>query len=64
MEIWLIAALCTFALAGYCSEDIITTSAVQMLTSDGKLRLDKGTGMVEFTDSEGRTQQAPQILER
>ncbi len=31
-----------------------------MLTSDGKPRLDKDTGMLEFTDSEGRKQQIPQ----
>ncbi len=31
-----------------------------MLTSDSKPRLDKDTGMIEFTDSEGRKQQIPQ----
>jgi len=56
----LIAALCSLALAGCSSEYIITTTDGQMLTSDGKPQLDKDTGMLEFTDSEGRKQQVPQ----
>jgi hypothetical protein len=60
MKIWLIAALCTLALAGCSSEYIITTTDGQMLTSDGKPHLDKDTGMIEFTDSQGRKQQIPQ----
>jgi hypothetical protein len=47
-------------LAGCSSEYIITTTDGQMLTSDGKPRLDKDTGMIEFTDSQGRKQQIPQ----
>lgn len=60
MKIGLIAAVCAFALAGCSSEYSITTSDGQMLTSDGKPRLDKDTGMSEFTDSQGRKQQIPQ----
>ena len=60
MKNWLIAALCAFTLAGCSSEYIITTTDGQMLTSDGKPELDKDTGMIEFTDSEGRKQQIPQ----
>ncbi|MDP2242985.1 YgdI/YgdR family lipoprotein [Pseudomonas sp.] len=56
----LIAALCSLALAGCSSEYIITTTDGQMLTSDGKPQVDKDTGMLEFTDSEGRKQQVPQ----
>lgn len=60
MKHWIIAALCVFSLAGCSSEYIITTSDGQMLTSDGKPQLDEDTGMIEFTDSEGRKQQIPQ----
>lgn len=60
MKTWLIAALCTSALAGCSNEYIITTTDGQMLSSDGKPHLDKDTGMIEFTDSEGRKQQVPQ----
>ncbi|MCG4453175.1 YgdI/YgdR family lipoprotein [Pseudomonas sp. MMS21-TM103] len=69
MKIWLIAALCASALAGCSSEYIITTTDGQMLTSECKPRLDNDTGMIEFTDSEGRKLQVPpgtikQMLER
>lgn len=60
MKPWIIAALCLFGLAGCSSEYIITTTDSQMLTSDGKPELDRDTGMLEFTDSEGRKQQIPQ----
>ncbi|PTS84269.1 YgdI/YgdR family lipoprotein [Pseudomonas sp. HMWF032] len=60
MKHWIIVALCMSCLAGCSSEYIISTTDGQMLTSDGKPRLDKGTGMLEFTDSEGRKQQIPQ----
>jgi len=60
MKHLIIAALCVFTLAGCSSEYIISTTDGQMLTSDGKPKLDKGTGMIEFTDSEGRKQQIPQ----
>ena len=50
----------TVSLAGCSSEYIITTTDGQMLTSDGKPELDRDTGMLEFTDSEGRKQQIPQ----
>jgi hypothetical protein len=60
MKPWIIAALCLFGLAGCSSEYIITTTDGQMLTSDGKPELDRDTGMLEFTDSEGRKQQIPQ----
>ncbi|HWV09372.1 YgdI/YgdR family lipoprotein [Pseudomonas sp. GD03944] len=64
MKHWIIALLCLFALAGCSSEYIITTTDGQMLTSDGKPELDEDTGMLEFTDSEGRRQQIPQSTVR
>ena len=69
MKHWIIAALCVLSLAGCSSEYIISTTDGQLLTSDGKPKLDKGTGMIAFTDSAGRKQQIPQssvrqILER
>jgi len=60
MKHWIITALCLFSLAGCSSEYIITTTDGQMLTSDDKPELDEDTGMLEFTDSEGRRQQIPQ----
>jgi uncharacterized protein YcfL len=60
MKHWILAAVCLVSLAGCSSEYIITTTDGQMLTSDGKPELDKKTGMLEFEDSEGRTQQIPQ----
>jgi uncharacterized protein YcfL len=60
MKYWIIAAFCALSLTGCSSEYIITTTDGQMLTSDGKPHLDKETGMLEFTDSEGRKQQIPQ----
>jgi len=60
MKHGIIVALCLLSLAGCSSEYIISTTDGQMLTCDGKPRLDKGTGMLEFTDSEGRKQQIPQ----
>jgi len=60
MKHLIIAALCVFSLAGCSSEYIISTTDGQLLTSDGKPELDKDTGMIEFTDSEGRAQQIPQ----
>jgi uncharacterized protein YcfL len=69
MKHLIIAALCVFSLAGCSSEYIISTTDGQLLTSDGKPELDKDTGMIEFTDSEGRTHQIPhssvkQMMER
>jgi len=69
MKPWIIVALCLFGLVGCASEYIITTTDGQMLTSDGKPKLDSDTGMLQFTDSEGRKQQIPQtsvkqVLER
>ncbi|MGE8360425.1 YgdI/YgdR family lipoprotein [Pseudomonas sp.] len=64
MKHWITALLCLFALAGCSSEYIITTTDGQMLTSDGKPELDEDTGMLEFTDSEGRRQQIPQSTVR
>lgn len=60
MKHWIIVLLCLVGLAGCSSEYIITTTDGQMLTSDGKPQLDEDTGMIEFTDSEGRRQQIPQ----
>ncbi|MGH8437363.1 MAG: YgdI/YgdR family lipoprotein [Pseudomonas sp.] len=60
MKHWILALLCVTSLVGCSSEYIITTTDGQMLTSDGKPQLDKKTGMLEFEDSEGRTQQIPQ----
>ena len=55
-----VTAVLAAVLAGCSSEYIITTTDGQMLTSDGKPELDKDTGMLEFTDSQGRKQQIPQ----
>ena len=60
MKRWILTTLCLLALAGCSNEYIITTTDGQMLTSDGKPELDEDTGMLEFTDSEGRQQQIPQ----
>ncbi|WP_339524324.1 YgdI/YgdR family lipoprotein [Pseudomonas sp. EA_35y_Pfl2_R111] len=60
MKHGIIVALCLLSLVGCSSEYIISTTDGQLLTSDGKPKLDKGTGMIEFTDSEGRKQQIPQ----
>ncbi|MGG2396926.1 YgdI/YgdR family lipoprotein [Pseudomonas sp. SH1-B] len=60
MKPWIIVGLCLLGLVGCASEYIITTTDGQMLTSDGKPELDEDTGMLEFTDNEGRKQQIPQ----
>ncbi|MES2818165.1 MAG: YgdI/YgdR family lipoprotein [Pseudomonadota bacterium] len=69
MKKLILAACCLLSLAGCSSEHIIVTTDGQLLTSDGKPKLDKDTDMYRFEDSEGRDQQIPkssikQILER
>lgn len=60
MKKLMFAALVTLSLTGCSSEYIIATNDGQLLTSDGKPKYDKTSGMLEFTDSEGRKQQIPQ----
>jgi uncharacterized protein YcfL len=69
MKKMLLAACCLLSLTGCSSEYIIATTDGQLISSDGKPRLDEDTGMYRFEDSEGRDQQiqketVKQILER
>lgn len=69
MKKLILATCCLLSLAGCSSEYIIATTDGQLLTTDGKPKLDKDTDMYRFEDSEGRDQQIPkssikQILER
>lgn len=65
----ILAACCLLSLAGCSSEYIIATTDGQLITTDGKPKLDKSSGMYYFEDTEGRDQQiqmdsVKQILER
>jgi uncharacterized protein YcfL len=65
----LLTACCLLSLTGCSSEYIIDTTDGQLITTDGKPRLDEDTDMYRFEDSEGRDQQiqkatVKQILER
>ncbi|WP_375739556.1 YgdI/YgdR family lipoprotein [Pseudomonas boanensis] len=56
-------------LAACSSEYLIATADGQIITTHEKPELDRDTGMIEFEDDEGRTQQIPQsqvkqIIER
>ncbi|MBP8185202.1 MAG: YgdI/YgdR family lipoprotein [Pseudomonas sp.] len=69
MKKMLLAACCLLSLTGCSSEYIIATTDGQLISTDGKPRLDEDTGMYRFEDSEGRDQQiqketVKQILER
>ena len=69
MKKLLLAACCLLSLTGCSSEYIIATTDGQLISTDGKPRLDEDTGMYRFEDSEGRDQQiqketVKQILER
>lgn len=69
MKKLLLAACCVLSLTGCSSEYIIATNDGQLISTDGKPRLDKDTDMYRFEDSEGRDQQIPkssikQIIER
>lgn len=69
MKTWFLILFCALSLAGCSSEYLIATTDGQIITTDEKPRLDKNTGMLEFEDSEGRSQQIPQnqvkqIIER
>lgn len=69
MKKMLLAACCLLTLSGCSSEYIIATTDGQLISSDGKPRLDEDTGMYRFEDSQGRDQQiqkdtVKQILER
>ena len=57
------------SLAGWASEYIMSTNDGRMLTSYGKPKLDKKTGMYRYEDEEGREAQirqdeVKQIIER
>jgi len=69
MKKLLLAACCLLSLTGCSSEYIIATTDGQLISTDGKPRLDEDTGMYRFEDSQGRDQQiqketVKQILER
>lgn len=69
MKKLILATCCVLGLAGCSSEYIIATTDGQLISTDGKPRLDEDTGMYRFEDSEGRDQQiqkdtVKQILER
>lgn len=69
MKNLLLAACCVLSLTACSSEYIIATTDGQLITTDGKPKLDKDTDMYRFEDSEGRDQQiqksmVKQILER
>ncbi|MDH4559848.1 MULTISPECIES: YgdI/YgdR family lipoprotein [unclassified Pseudomonas] len=69
MKTWFLILTCTLGLAGCSSEYLIATTDGQLIATDEKPELDRDTGMLEFEDHEGRTQQIPQnqvkqIIER
>ncbi|MFZ3185116.1 MAG: YgdI/YgdR family lipoprotein [Pseudomonas sp.] len=69
MKKLILTACCLLSLAGCSSEYIIATTDGQLITTDGKPKLDEDTGMYRFEDSQGRDQQiqkstVKQILER
>ncbi|GLZ87667.1 hypothetical protein Pres01_37180 [Metapseudomonas resinovorans] len=69
MKTWSLILICALGLAGCSSEYLIATTDGQLIATDEKPELDKDTGMIEFEDHEGRTQQIPQsqvkqIIER
>ena len=69
MKNLLLATCCVLSLTACSSEYIIATTDGQLITTDGKPKLDKETGMYRFEDSEGRQQKTQkfsvkQILER
>lgn len=69
MKKLILAACCVLSLTGCSSEYIIATTDGQLISTDGKPRLDKDTDMYRFEDSEGRDQQiqkssVKQIIER
>lgn len=47
-------------ISGCSSDYIIVTTDGQLLASEGKPKFDRQSGMLEFEDSEGRSQQIPQ----
>lgn len=46
--------VCVLALAGCCSQYIMSTRDGKMITTDSKPRLDDSTGMYRYYDEEGR----------
>ena len=69
MKQLILATCCVLSLAGCSSEHIIATTDGQLISTDGKPKLDTDTDMYRFEDSEGRDQQIQkssikQILER
>ena len=69
MKKLILATCCVLGLAGCSSEYIIATTDGQLISTDGKPKLDTDTDMYRFEDSEGRDQQiqkssVKQILER
>ena len=69
MKNLMLVAFCLLSLTGCASEYIIATTDGQLISTDGKPKLDTDTDMYRFEDSEGRDQQiqkssVKQILER
>jgi uncharacterized protein YcfL len=65
----ILTTCCLLSLTGCSSEYIIATTDGQLISTDGKPKLDKDSDMYRFEDSEGRDQQIQkskvnQILER
>ncbi|MDH4582937.1 YgdI/YgdR family lipoprotein [Pseudomonas sp. BN415] len=69
MKLWNLILFCALGLVGCSSEYLIATTDGQIITTHEKPELDRDTGMLEFEDDEGRSQQIPQaqvkqIIER
>ncbi len=60
MKKWIFAACCLLTLAGCSSDYIITTNDGQMINTQGKPELDEETGLLEYEDADGNSQQIPQ----
>lgn len=69
MKQWIFAACCLLTLAGCASDYVITTTDGQLINTQGKPELDEETGLLEYEDADGNTQQiqnsqVKQLLER
>ena len=69
MKHWMFAAFCSLGLAGCASDYVISTNDGQMITAHGEPKLDEDSGLYEYEDADGRTQQIPltqvkQVMER
>jgi len=64
MKKWIFAACCLLILSGCASDYIINTTDGQMINAQGKPELDEETGLLEYEDAEGNSQQIPQTQVR